>query len=193
MGFTLLVAVVSPVFAGPPTDQLKTQIDRVLGVLHDPALKGAAHRTERQAVVRDAMDVTIDFSEVSRRALGAAWEIRTPAERQDFVSVFTDFLKRSYLGRIDLYDDEKLLYDGDRIDGDVAVVSARVQWKDGEETSLGFKMLRGPDDQWRLYDVLMGGVSLVDNYRAQFTTVLRRGSYADMIKRIRTQGARQKE
>lgn len=67
------------------------------------------------------------------------------------------------------------------------------QWKDGEETSLGFKMLRGPDDRWRLYDVLMGGVSLVGNYRAQFATVLRRGSYADMIKRIRTQGARQKE
>ena len=132
MGLTLLLAVVSPVWAGPPTDQLKTQIDRVLTVLRDPFLKGPAHRAERQAVVRDAMDVAIDFGEVSRRALGSAWDGRTPAERQEFVNVFTDFLKRAYLGRIDLYDDEKLLYDGERVDGDVALVSARVEWKDGD-------------------------------------------------------------
>lgn len=191
-GVALVVGLASAACAGPPTEQLKTQIDRVLAVLQEPALKGAEHRAKRQTVIRDAMDAAIDFTEVSRRALGAAWAARTPAERQEFVSGFTAFLQRVYLGRIDRYDDEKLLYDDERVEDDLATVTARVEWKDGDRMPLAFKMLRGADDRWRVYDVSTDGVSLLDNYRAQFRTVLRRSSYEDLVKRIKSQGSGQK-
>ena len=191
-GCVLVVALASATWAGPATEQLKTQIDRVLAVLNDPAVKGPEHRAERQAIIRDTMDAAIDFTEVSRRALGAAWAVRTPAERQEFVSAFTDFVKRSYLGRIDLYDDEKFVYNGESVEGDVATVTTRIEWKDGDRMPLGFKMKRDANDRWRIYDVSMDGVSLVDSYRAQFSSMLRRNSYEDLVTRIKTQGAGQK-
>jgi phospholipid transport system substrate-binding protein len=187
-GFVLLVALASPAWAGPATEQLKTQIDRVLAKLHDPAARGPAHRAERQAFVREAMDATIDFTEVSRRALGAAWAARTPAERQEFVTVFSDFLKRSYLGRIDLYDKEKLIYNSESVEGDLATVSTTLEWKDGDTMSLGFKLKRDAAERWKIYDVALDGVHLIDSYRAQFTSLLRRNSFADLLTRIKSLG-----
>lgn len=188
----LAVGCVSACWAGPPTDQLKTQTDRALEALQNPGLRGAEHRSQRQAVVHAAMDAVIDFADMSRRALGAAWADRTPAEREEFVSAFGDFLKNVYVGQIDLYDDEKLLYDGERVADDLATVMTRIAWKDGDHSPVEFRMLRGVDDRWRVYDVSIDGVSVLDNYRAQFRAMLRRNTFEDLVKRIRSQGARQK-
>ena len=187
-GFVLVVTLASAAWGGPATEQLKAQIDRVFAVLHDPALKGPEHRAERQAFVRDALDATIDFTEVSRRALGAAWAARTPVERQEFVGIFGDFLKRSYLGRIDLYNDEKLIYNGESVEGDLATVSTTLEWQDGDRMALGFKMKRDTGERWKVYDVSMDAVSLVDSYRAQFSSVLRRDSFDALVTRVKNLG-----
>jgi phospholipid transport system substrate-binding protein len=181
-----VVALAFPAWAGPATEQLKIQVDRVFAVLHDPAVKGPAHRTDRQALLREAMDATIDFTEVSRRALGTPWAARTEAERREFVGVFSDFLKRSYLGRLDLYDDETLSYTAESVEGDLATVSTTLESKDGDKTALGFKLKRDAAERWKVYDVSMDGVSLIDSYRAQFTSLLRRTSFADLLARIKS-------
>ena len=188
MTCALLLGPVTQAQAGGPTDELRAHVDHVLGVLQDPALKGAEHRPTRQAAIREVMDAAFDFNEVSRRALSSAWAARTPAQRQEFVTVFTDFLKRAYLGRIDLYDGEKIVYDAEQLAGDLATVTARVQWKDGAEMPIRFRMLRGEGDRWRIFDVAMESMSLVDNYRVQFSAVLRRASYDDLVQRIKTLG-----
>jgi phospholipid transport system substrate-binding protein len=186
--WALIVGSTTLARAGGPTDELRQHVNRVLVALQDPALKGSEHRQAREAVVREAMDAAMDFTEVCRRALGPDWAVRTPAQQEQFVTVFSDFLKRAYLGRIDLYDDEKIVYDAETLDGDRATVTTRVQWKDGDEMPIRFRMIRGDGDRWRIYDVSMDGVSLVDSYRAQFSAVLRRGSYDDLVQRIKTLG-----
>ncbi len=180
--------LVAPATAGPPTEQLKAQIDRVLDVLKDESRQGPEHRAERQQVIRAVMNAGIDFTETSRGALGPVWERLTPAQRQRFVAAFAAFLERGYLGRVELYDGQRLVYDDERIDGDAAVVQTRIEFKDGDELAVAFRMHRS-GEAWRVYDVSPDGISLVENYRAQFTSVLRRSSFEELLKRIETQGA----
>lgn len=184
-----LVVDVGAAGAGAPTEQLKAEVDRVLAVLQDPALRGPEHREQRQAAIRAAMDVIVDFPELSRRALGAAWGTHTPTERTEFVTAFAEFVKRAYLSRIDVYNDERVVWLDEQVSGDRAVVNARIQWKDGDTMPIAFRMMQADGGRWRLYDVSMDGVSLVENYRTQFAAVLRRTSFEDLLKRLRTQGA----
>src|SRR5437899_10392871 len=84
----LLVAVPAPVSAGPPTDQLRSRVDRVSNVLEDPAFRGEAKAALRRAEIRRIADDIFDFGEMAKRSLGRHWEERTAAERNEFVGLF---------------------------------------------------------------------------------------------------------
>ena len=86
--------------AGAPTDQLRTQVERVLKLLDDPAMKAPDKARERRAAVRKVADEIFDFAETARRALGRHWAARTPQEREEFVKLFGDLLERSYISKI---------------------------------------------------------------------------------------------
>ncbi|MBI4254250.1 MAG: ABC transporter substrate-binding protein, partial [Candidatus Rokubacteria bacterium] len=102
-GFALAVVVLaaavlgSPAWAGTPTEQLKSQIDRVLKVLDDPDLKKENRAHDRRASVRRIANDIFDFSETAKRSLARHWQSRTPAEREEFVQLFGDLLERSYI------------------------------------------------------------------------------------------------
>ena len=178
--------LVSPARAGQPTDQLVGSIDRVMKVLNDAELKKPAKAQQRQAAIRRAAEDMFDFEEFARRSLARHWEARTPAEQAEFVKLFRDLLGRVLTGKLNLYNGEKVVVVGDAIDGihgDEATVKTLVGAKQGAIPVDFWMVHRG--GHWRTCDVVIGGVSLVRSYRAQFDKVIKRTSYQQLVKQVR--------
>ena len=174
----------SPAWAGPPTDQLKASVDKVLRILEDPGAKSPDKAKERRASIRGEVDNIFDFRETAKRALGAHWQSLGPKEQEEFVALFADLLERSYVSKIERYSGERITYAGDAVDGDVGTVKTRFITKQGTEIPIDYRMLRR-GDRWLTYDVLIEGVSLVANYRVQFAKIIQASSYADLVARMR--------
>src|SRR5215475_14897078 len=117
--------------AGPPTDQLRTQIDRVIKTLENPALQKPDKVVERRKAVRRIAEEIFDFGETAKRSLARHWQTRTPAEREEFVQLFSDLLERSYISKVELYGGEKIQYTGDSVEGDQAKVQTKLLTKSG--------------------------------------------------------------
>ena len=140
--------------AGEPTDQVRRSVDEVLKIVQSQP-DGSA----RRAAVRQAANRLFDFEETAKRALGPHWQQRTPAEHEEFVRLFSDLLEAAYVGKIDLYQGEKITYVGETVDGDQATVKTRIVTKQGNEVPVDYRLSREKDG-WRVYDVIIEGVSL---------------------------------
>jgi phospholipid transport system substrate-binding protein len=170
--------------AGPPTDQLKGAVDRVLKVVEDPSLKGESRAAERRVAVRGIAQEIFDFQEMARRSLGRHWQTLSAKQREEFTALFRDLLERSYVSRIEHYGGERISYVNERIDGDTATVVTRIITKSGTEVPVDYRVLR-EGDKWLVYDVNIEGVSLVSNYRTQFNKIMQTSGYDDLIQRLK--------
>jgi len=170
--------------AGVPTEQIKTTVEKALVVLKDPELKTPAKTSERRDQLRQILFARFDFTEMARRALGANWRRRTPQEQEEFVRLFTEVLERAYAGIIESYSDEKILYINERIDGSFADVGSKVVTSKGEEYSINYKA-HLVSNEWKVYDVVAENISLVNNYRSQFTRVIAHESYDELVRRLK--------
>jgi len=155
-------------------------------VLDDPALKGKT--AERRDAVRRIASEVFDYNEMARRSLGTHWNARTPEERSEFVTLFSDLLGRTYFSKIDTYQGEKVRYGSETVDGDQATVKTAVIGKDGKEMPIDYRM-RQSNGRWVVYDVSIQGVSLVSNYRTQFNRVVTTESYEALVQRLRDKDA----
>jgi phospholipid transport system substrate-binding protein len=178
------VMATSPASAATPTETLKNYGNVVLKILDDPGLRAPERKHERRAAVRKVAEEVFDIAETAKRALGQHWQQRTSAEREEFTQLFADLLESTYIARIDEYGSEKIRYTGEKIDGDVALVQTRVLTKKGTEAPVDARMIRR-GDRWLIYDVMIEGVSLVNNYRTQFDRIIRSASFAELVKRLR--------
>ena len=181
----LVLGAAGRVWAGPPTDQLRAQIERVLKVLDDPELKKDGRQRDRRGAVRQIANEIFDFSETARRSLARHWAGRTQAERDEFVQLFSDLLERSYISKIELYGGEKIAYAGDSIEGETAIVRTKLMTKQGTEIPIEYRMLRR-GDKWLVYDVVIEGVSLIANYRTQFNKIITTSSFQELVKKMKT-------
>ena len=170
-------------WAGAPTEQLRTQIERAIKVLEDPELAKESRMPERRAAIRRIANEIFDFTETTRRSLGPHWQARTPQEREEITRLFADLLERSYIGKIEMYSGEKIQFTGDSVDGDQANVRTRLVTKQGTEVPVDYRMHR-VGDRWLTYDVSLEGVSLVANYRAQFNKIIQTSGYASLVKKL---------
>jgi phospholipid transport system substrate-binding protein len=135
-------------------------------------------------MVRRIADEIFDFGETAKRSLGRHWQARTPAEREEFVQLFSDLLERSYISKIELFNGERVNYTGETIDGDVATVRTRLLTKQSTEIPVDYRMLRR-GERWLVYDVIIEGVSLIANYRTQFNKIIQTSSYPELIKKMK--------
>jgi phospholipid transport system substrate-binding protein len=170
--------------AGVPTEQIKTTVEKALVVLKDPQLKTPAKMSERRDQLRQILFARFDFTEMARRALGANWRRRTPQEQEEFVRLFTEVLERAYAGIIESYSDEKIFYTNERIDGNFADVGSKIVTSKGEEYSINYKA-HLVSNEWKVYDVVAENISLVNNYRSQFTRVIAHESYDELVRRLK--------
>ena len=175
----------SQAWAGPPTDQLRTSVDKVIRLLEDPAAKsGIKMMKDRRADIREEADNIFDFRETAKRALGVYWPRLGERDQEEFVSLFTDLLERAYISKIEQYSGEKITYAGEVMDGDLVTVKTRFAMKQGTEVPIDYRMLRR-GDRWLAYDVIIEGVSLVANYRAQFAKTIQTASYAELVTKLK--------
>jgi len=181
-----LALAAGPVRAGAPLDQLRLQVDRVLKVLDDPELKKENKAKERRVAVRKIANDIFDFNETAKRSLGRHWAARTPAEREEFVQLFSDLLERSYLSKIELYGGEKIQYLSDSVDdGDQGKVQTKIVTKQGSEIPIEYRMHK-KGEKWLVYDVIIEGVSLVANYRTQFNKIIQTSSFQELVKKMKS-------
>ena len=173
---TAVVSLASPAVAGEPTDVLKSRVDRILALLDQPG--------NQRAEIRHVADEIFDFEEMSRRALGPHWNARTPNERREFTKLFADLLERSYVTRIESGRGSKVQYVGETISGDDATVRTRIFTAQKAEIPVDYRMRRN-GNRWQIFDVSIEGVSLINNYRSQFNSVIQSSSYAALVARLR--------
>lgn len=169
--------------AGEPSEQLRRHIDRALEILKDPGLKGEARAGERRAALRKIAEDIFDLRETAKRALGRHWQARIPAERDEFVRLFTDVLEAAYMARIEQYSGQGIQFTGESIEGEHATVQTRIP-TERAEIPVAYRMQR-VDGRWRVYDVVIEGVSLIANYRTQFHRIIESASYRELVERLR--------
>jgi phospholipid transport system substrate-binding protein len=164
-----------------PLDDLKASTDRLLKIVTDPALKPQSKTRERRAEIRKTVSERFNFAEMARRSLATHWRQLTPQEQQDFVNLFTDLLEKSYVDKLESFSDEKILYLGEQIDGDTATVRTKIVTRKNIEIPIDYRLLRS-GNRWVVYDVVIEGVSLINNYRTQFNKIIRTKSYPELVR-----------
>jgi phospholipid transport system substrate-binding protein len=174
---------IPPLWASVPGEQVKATIDRVMEVLRDPTLQSASKKAERREKLRQIILPRFDFTEMAKRALGNNWN-RYPDQQREFVTAFTQLLEETYADQIEGANGEKVVYLNERTDKNYAEVATKVISPKGDETSMIYK-LHSVESDWKVYDIVVENVSVVNNYRAQFSRVLSNASMDELIKRIK--------
>jgi phospholipid transport system substrate-binding protein len=182
LAFVLAIVLAVPAMAGAPTEQLKQRVDEVVCVLSDPNLKDKTD--QRRARVRKISEGVFDYQDTARRSLAQHWNDRTPEEQKEFVQLFADLLERAYFSKIDHYQGEKVKYGAETIDGDEGLVKTTIVTNSGTDVPVDYRM-HLVNGRWLVYDVVIEGVSLVSNYRAQFNKIIRTESYQALVKKLR--------
>jgi phospholipid transport system substrate-binding protein len=175
--------MVVPGYAGAPTDSMKATIDEVLRILRDKELKQPGKAEERRRQLEQVVEVRFDYQEMSRRALGAPWNSLSDQEKQELVGLFRTLLTNTYAERIETYSGEGVQYVNERTEKDYAEVRTKVL-SGKTDIPLDYRLINKAGD-WRVYDVVVDGVSLVNNYRGQFSKILRESTYSDLVDQLR--------
>jgi phospholipid transport system substrate-binding protein len=170
--------------AGAPTDQVRATVDNITSILKNPALKNDARRKDRREQLRRAIFARFDFNEMAARSLGAYWRKLTPQQQDEFTRLFTDLLERAYIDQIESYTNEKFTYVKETVDQDYADVQSKIQTAKGEEYQLNYR-LRLVGKEWKVYDVVVENISLVNNYRSQFNRVIANQSYDELVRKLK--------
>ena len=171
--------------AGVPTDQVRQTADRVLSVLQDSRLKSADKQKERRDQIRQIVASRFDFAEMAKRSLGSNWQKVNNDEQRQFVELFTELLEKSYADQIESYDGEKIVYGRENVSQDQADVDTKILTKKGEQISVNYK-LRSAGNDWKVYDVVIENISLVNNFRSQFNRILANASFAELLKKLQS-------
>ncbi len=172
-GFMLLIISAVPLhsFAGVPLDTVKTNVNSVLDVLRDPKLKSESGKKVKEQKIEAAADRLFDYVELSKRTLGLNWNKFTAEQRKEFVGLFRTILMNAYIDKIMAYTNEKVSFTKEMpLSGTTVEVQSTVVSKNAE-TPVNYRVIK-KDNDWKVYDVVIEGVSLVSNYRTQFREVL---------------------
>jgi phospholipid transport system substrate-binding protein len=181
----LLTLTPAALRAGVPTDQVRQTADRVLSVLQDSRLKSPDKQQERRAQIRQIIGNRFDFGEMAKRSLGPNWQKVNNDEQRQFVELFTELLEKSYADQIESYNGEKIVYGRENVSQDQADVDTKIVTKKGEEISVNYK-LRSEGGDWKVYDVVIENISIVNNFRSQFNRILANASFAELLKKLQS-------
>lgn len=177
------VVAVQPAVAGGATEAMKSTIDEVLAIIRDKELKQPGRAEERRQRLEQVVGDRFDYEEMSKRSLGALWSTLSDKDKQEFVQLFKTLLTNSYADKIESYSGEGVQFINERMEKDYAEVRTKVL-TGKVEIPLDYRMLNKGTD-WRVYDVVVDGVSLVNNYRGQFSKILRSSTYTDLVDQLR--------
>ena len=181
VGLMMNLAMGSVCFADSGiTDQLKSTIDKVIKIVKDESLKN--DKQGRRAALRKTIDERFNYRQMVMRSLAKNWDPRSDQERQKFISLFKALLENSYANKLESYSDEKINYLGEVLKGKYALVKTEVV-RPSSTIAVDYKLIQ-EDGDWRVYDFVIAGVSMVRNYRSQFTKIIRKDSYEVLVQKL---------
>ncbi|MFT5388169.1 MAG: phospholipid transport system substrate-binding protein [Lysobacterales bacterium] len=166
-----------------PGEFIVRSIEESLQILKDPELQDLDKAMERRDKLWALLEPIFNFEQIAKRSLGHHWKTRTVEEREDFILIFTQTLKDRYLSKIDSYSGEQLLYVKEKTQGRRTKVQTELILTDGKKVSINFNMLQS-SATWRIYDIIIEGVSTVGNYRSQFNSILSKSSFAELLEKL---------
>jgi phospholipid transport system substrate-binding protein len=160
-------------------------VDQILEIIRiNEASKGSLR--ERRAETLRVVESYFDFEEMAKRSLGPAWREQSPQKREEFVRLFRDLIFNTYVDRVEKNAGAgvPVIYAGEEMAGDYAVVKTRVKSKSHGEVEIQYrlKLLKG---NWKVYDVVVEGISFISNYRQQFNSMLAGGSFEMLLGQLR--------
>ncbi len=183
LALSLCLGWSSPAQAGPATESIRGTVDEVLKILNDKELKAPAKHEDRRQRLEKVVAARFDYSEMSRRSLGAQWNQLSDKDKQEFVDLFRTLLTNTYADRVETYSGEGVQYLNERTEKEYAEVRTKVL-SGKTEIPMDYRLMNKSND-WHVYDVVVDGVSLVNNYRGQFSKILHTSSYPDLVDQLR--------
>jgi phospholipid transport system substrate-binding protein len=182
----LVLALALPLaaLATSPKEAVEVDVQRVLTTLAEPAFKNES-REVKIAKIRSIINEIFDYMELSRRTLGREWTKFNAAQQAEFVKLFSDLLEKTYADRLLAYSNEKVVFDKENmLNEGQAEVFSNVLTGDGKKIPLDYRLVL-KDGKWRVYDVIIEGISMVKNYRDQFRDILAKDSPEQVLKMLR--------
>lgn len=179
----MLAVGVAPMAGGTATAAIKTTIKQMFVILNDEELKTPGRAEERHQQLEKVIGNRIAYDEMAKRSLGPQWAQLNEEERQEFVRLYAQLLRDTYSSRFDRYSDEKVEFLQETLQGDYAEVRTRLT-SSKFTLDVDYRMLQRAGD-WRVYDIVVDGISLVHSYREQFTKIIRTYSYEELVTKLR--------
>ena len=175
------LTVVSVCFAGSEiTNKLKNTINKVISTLNDEALKNDL--PARRAILRKTINDQFNYRQMVMRSLAKNWDVRSAEEQQLFIALFKSLLENSYANKLESFSNEKINYLDEVVKGEYALVKTEVVRK-ATTVGVDYKLVR-ENGVWQVYDFVIEGVSMVRNYRAQFTKIIHKHSYEVLVQKL---------
>ncbi len=174
----------SPVWAGGLIDKVKDTSDKIIAIVSDPVMKQPEKAAERKRLIRKAIDERFDWDEMAKRTLARHWAGRSDAEKKEFIALFGKLLERTYLDKVEGYSGEKVNYEGDTTEGEYGTVKVGIITMQDKSISVLYRLKKMGSD-WFVYDISIEGVSLINNYRNQFNSIITKSSFQDLMKRLK--------
>ena len=171
-------------YAATPKETVESGVNNLLKTLGDPAFK-AKTKDEQIATLGSQIETVFDFTELSKRTLGRDWKKMSAEQQKEFVKLFKQLLQGVYADRLLAYSDQKVIFDKEiMLKKGRAEVQSYLQTSDGKKIPL-FYRLTDKSGSWKVYDVIIEGVSMVKNYRTQFKQILAKDSADKLIEILR--------
>ena len=174
----------APSRAGSPTEQVRATVDKVLTIVRNPDLKPAGQKENLHARLAEVIYPRFDFTEMAKRSLGRHWARCTPEEQREFVKVFAALMGRSYADNIESYTTQNVLYTRESEEKNYAQVDTKIVSENRPPLSINYK-LHSVDKVWKVYDLVIEDISVVNNYRSQFDRVIARSSFEELVRMMK--------
>ena len=181
VGLMIYLSIVSACFADSEiTNQLKGTVDKVIEIVKDETLKN--DHQARRAALRKTIDERFNYRQMVMRSLAKNWDARSDQERREFIALFKSLLENSYANKLEAYRDEKINYLDEIIKGKYALIKTEVVRR-SSTIGVDYKLIQ-ENGSWQVYDFVIEGVSMIRNYRSQFTKIIRKDSYEVLVQKL---------
>ena len=182
--FVFLIASSVNLYAATATDAVKGEVEKILTKLRDPVFKQQS-KDAQIAGIREIINEIFDWIELSKRTLGRNWRKFSPEQQKEFTDLFSRLLEGVYADRLLAYSDEKVVFEKEtELKKGRVEVASHIRTADGKKIPLNYRMIK-KDGNWRVYDIVIEGVSMVKNYRSQFKKLLTNKKPEDLIETLK--------
>jgi len=166
------------------TAEVKKAVDEVVKLVSDKELKKSQNEKKKRKALRETIETIFDYGEMTKRAIGGHWKELSAPEKKEITGLFQTLLENSYANKIESYNNEKVIYLKEDTEDNYSEVKTKILTAKRDEYSVDYRLMN-KDGRWMVYDVVIEGVSLVSNYRTQFSKIINNQGFKELVKKLR--------